>query len=127
MSQVIAVGLGGFVGAILRYVVTGLVQRQTPGFLPAGTMCVNLIGCLVIGCLMTVCIERPGWMPHHVRLLVITGLLGSLTTFSTFGYETVELLHESEFRFAVLNVMGNLVVGCTAVWMGHIAVLWLLR
>ena len=124
MAYLLAVGFGGFAGAIARYVLTGLIQKACPQFLPAGTLAVNVLGCLAIGFLMTIIVDQPAegpWMSHSLRLFLITGILGSLTTFSAFGYETVELLHESEVRLAVINVIANLGLGFPAVWLGRIA------
>ncbi|GAB4156599.1 MAG: fluoride efflux transporter CrcB [Planctomycetaceae bacterium] len=113
----LAVGLGGFVGAIARYAISGILQNRFPGFRPAGTLVVNLLGCLLIGFLMAIVISRPNFS-HTARLFLITGILGSLTTFSTFGYETVELLREQEYRGALWNILSNLVVGLLAVGLG---------
>lgn len=125
MTYALAVGLGGFVGAVARYTLTGLVQKLFPQFPPAGTLFVNGLGCLLIGFLMMVVIDQPtdpdkAWMSHSLRLFLITGILGSLTTFSTFGYETVELLREDRIRAAVLNVLANVSLGFPAVWLGRI-------
>jgi len=124
MGYVLAVGLGGFVGAVSRYILTGLVQKAWPQFPPAGTLAVNGLGCLAIGFLMTIVVDQPSgeeaWMPHSLRLFLITGILGSLTTFSTFGYETVELIHEEELRLAGWNVLANVGLGFPAVWLGRI-------
>lgn len=129
MSQLLAVGLGGFIGAITRYSVTEFMSRKFPGF-PAGTFVVNATGCLLIGILMAVVTHKqihPSARVHeHVSLFLITGLLGSLTTFSTFGHETVSLLRNSELHHAFFNIAGNLLVGLFAVWLGWSTVMfWL--
>lgn len=121
MQQVLAVGLGGFIGAIARYTLTGLMQQRFRAFLPAGTLLVNALGCLVIGILMEFVIERESFSETG-RLFLITGILGSLTTFSTFGYETVELMRESEMRLAFWNVAANVCIGFSAVWIGRLLV-----
>ena len=119
VQQILVVGLGGLVGAIARYVLTGLVQRRIfPGLFPAGTLVVNSLGCLLIGILMALATQKR-WLSPDAQLLLVTGVLGSLTTFSTFGYETVELLRQSQWRLAVLNVAANIVIGFAAVWIGH--------
>ncbi len=125
MAYLLAVGLGGFVGAISRYVLTGWMQKAFPQFLPAGTLLVNVLGCLAIGFLMAIVIAQstmgqPAWMSHSLRLFLITGILGSLTTFSAFGYETVELLREDQLHIAALNVVANMGLGFPAVWLGAI-------
>lgn len=119
MQQILIVGAGGFVGAVARFVITGQVQRRVPvEYLAAGTFVVNALGCLAIGVLMALVTERP-LLPRPLQLLLVTGFLGSLTTFSTFGYETLELIRESRFRTALLNVGANMVVGLLAVWLGR--------
>ena len=130
MSQLLAVGLGGFIGAIARYSITDFMSRKYPGF-PAGTLLVNATGCLLIGILMALVTHKqihPSERVHeHVSLFLITGLLGSLTTFSTFGHETVSLIRNSELHHAFLNISGNLIVGFFAVWLGLTSVMFWLQ
>ena len=120
MQQILIVGAGGFVGAVLRYVVSGLVQKRFPGFPEAGTIFVNVLGCFAVGILTTLVTEQSTLSPG-LRLLVITGLLGSMTTFSTFGYETMALVQAERPGLAAITVFGNLVPGLVAVWLGHLA------
>ena len=120
MQQMIAVGLGGSAGALARYALTGAVYRKYPELLPFpfGTLVVNVLGCLVIGILMTLVAERD-LLSENVKLLLITGFLGSLTTFSTFGYETLQLLADNNLRFAFWNVAANICCGFAAVFSWH--------
>jgi CrcB protein len=119
--KLLIVGAGGFLGAISRYALSGLVHRHVPGSFPIGTLCVNLIGCFLIGALMTLVQDRKLFTPE-ARLLFGVGFLGSLTTFSTFGYETVELLRSGESRLALLSVVANVVFGVAGVILGRFAV-----
>lgn len=121
MWTVLVVGLGGFAGAVARYGLSGWAQRLTKGGFPAGTLAVNVVGCLAIGVFMALVQERQ-LFDRTTRLLVTTGFLGSLTTFSTFGYETVELLRGGDTRLALLNVGGNVILGVGAVAAGWILV-----
>lgn len=121
MSELLVVGVGGFVGAIARYAISGWVHRYYEGPFPLGTLTVNVLGCFVIGALMTLVDERQFLTPT-LRLLLMTGLLGSLTTFSTLGYETVALLRGAELRLAFLSFGANALVGLVAVLAGRIAV-----
>jgi CrcB protein len=127
VSQLLAVGLGGFIGAIARYSITEFMSRKYPSF-PAGTFVVNAIGCLLIGILMAFVthkqIHSSVWVHKHVSLFLITGMLGSLTTFSTFGHETVSLLRNSEIHHALFNIAVNLLVGLFAVWVGWSSVMF---
>jgi CrcB protein len=116
--KLLIVGAGGFLGAISRYTLSGIVHRWVPGAFPIGTLCVNLIGCFLIGALMTLVQDRT----PEARLLFGVGILGSLTTFSTFGYETVELMRGGESRMAFLSVAANVVLGVAGVILGRFAV-----
>lgn len=119
--KLLIVGTGGFIGAIARYGLSGLVHRYFEGSFPYGTLFVNVIGCFVIGALMSLVEDghlfRPEW-----RLFLMIGLLGSFTTFSTLGFETLELLKDNEFRAASLNLAANVILGVGAVALGRIAV-----
>ncbi|MEM9593003.1 MAG: fluoride efflux transporter CrcB [Acidobacteriota bacterium] len=115
MSELLAVGLGGFLGAVVRYRVSQWAQRFGDSF-PIATLVVNLAGCLAIGVVMALA-ERQALDPR-LRLFLGVGVLGALTTFSTFGFETVELMRRGAFGPAALNVAGSLLLGFGAVWLG---------
>jgi len=106
------------VGAVARYGLSGLVQRQVEGSFPAGTLAVNLLGCILLGAFMTLVRDQRMFEPR-VRLFVTIGVLGSLTTFSTFGYETIQLLRAGELNYALLNIAANLVLGLAGVLIGR--------
>ena len=112
-------GTGGFIGSVLRYTVSGLVHRAIPfsGF-PYGTLVVNLVGCLVLGLLAGLAESRQVIGPE-LRIFLFLGLLGGFTTFSTFAYEGVELIHHGEFAKVLASVMVHVLVGFLAVWFGH--------
>jgi CrcB protein len=116
--ELLVVGAGGFLGAIARYGLSGYVQRHVRGEFPAGTLAVNLVGCIVIGLFMTLVKDRQLFDPQ-TRMFVTMGFLGSLTTFSTFGYETVELMRGDEWRLALLNVLANVALGVIGVLIGR--------
>jgi CrcB protein len=99
------------------------VQRMTgPGF-PYGTFAANMLGCLLIGLVFALVEARPGW-PPHLRLFLMVGMLGAFTTFSTFGHETLDLLRDGSWGWALINVMGSVTVGLLAVmagrWLGRV-------
>lgn len=85
----------------------------------------NVLGCLLIGVTMAL-VGDGRLIPPNARLLLLVGLLGSFTTFSSFGYETTELLAENQYVWASLNVGANLALGLAAVVMGRGAVRLLL-
>jgi CrcB protein len=120
MVELVLIGLGGFVGAIARYGLSGLVHRFWETF-PAGTLVVNVLGCLVIGALISLVEERQ-LFAANTRLFLQIGLLGSFTTFSTLGYETFELMQSGDYWLAGINVAANVVLGIGAVAVGMITV-----
>lgn len=124
MREILIVGAGGFLGAISRYWLSGQVHRWTSSGFPWGTLTVNVVGCLAIGALMAM-LETRIFVSPDARLFLGIGVLGSLTTFSTFGYETLELVRRSEFTLAAVNAAGSLVLGLGAVVVGRIMVRWL--
>lgn len=124
MRELFAVGIGGFLGAVARYAVSGWIHRLTGPAFPWGTLTVNLAGCLALGVLMRLVETRAVFGPE-ARLFLGIGVLGSLTTFSTFSYETVELLRTSGPWSALGNAAASLVLGCLAVIAGRALAGWL--
>lgn len=121
LSELLAVGAGGFLGSALRYAMSGAVQRLAPfSAFPYGTLAVNVTGCLVIGVLGGLAEGRQIIGPE-LRLFLLLGLLGGFTTFSTFGYETLALVRDGDQLRAFGNVALHVVVGLTAVWVGLVA------
>jgi CrcB protein len=126
-ADILLVGLGGFAGAIARYVAGGWILHQTLGAkLPWSTFAVNVSGCLLMG-LLSGLAERLEWFTPQTRLLLLTGLLGSFTTFSAFSLETVYLLRRGEIWTAGLYAAGSVIICVTAVWAGLKAIEWLAR
>ena len=119
MIKLLWIAAGGGVGAVLRYLVAGWVQRLAgEGTFPAGTLAVNGIGCLVIG-LLSAAWAGPHLIREEYRMAVLVGVLGGFTTFSTFGWETFALLNEGDWARAALNVLGSLTLALLAVWSGY--------
>ena len=121
LVNVLLVGFGGAVGAIARYGLTGAAQRAIGGELgaryPLGTLAANVLGCLMAGVVAYFFVDRPVLTPHQ-RLLLMTGFLGGLTTFSSFGYETAMMARGSDWWAAFLNIAANVVLSLAAVWAG---------
>ncbi|HCK08725.1 MAG TPA: fluoride efflux transporter CrcB [Candidatus Latescibacteria bacterium] len=119
MRELILVGSGGFIGAVLRYLASGMVNRLYPLLsFPYGTLVVNVVGCLLIGFLSGLAASR-GTIGPQTRLFLLVGILGSFTTFSTFGYETISLIDSSERLSAVLYVLVSVFMGIVAVMVGQ--------
>jgi CrcB protein len=114
-----AVGLGGFLGALARYGLSGWIHRQIPATtFPYGTLAVNLLGCLLIGVAAGLG-EARGLLSPELRVFVLIGLLGGFTTFSTFGYETFAMVRDAELLRATGNVALHVIVGLSLVWAGY--------
>jgi fluoride exporter len=118
MLELLVVGLGGFLGAIARFGVTRWMARSSAGGFPFGTMLVNVVGCLLIGAVFAVVETRPH-IPANLRLFIMIGILGSFTTFSTFGHETLELLKTGATGSALAYLLGSVAVGLVAVIAGR--------
>jgi len=119
LGKLILAGIGGAVGSILRYSVSGIVQDFSKSItFPYGTLAVNLIGCLAIGFLSQLA-ESRGYFTAESRTLVFVGVLGGFTTFSAFGNETMNLWREGESVLAALNIVAHLVLCLAAVWLGR--------
>ncbi|NOY89313.1 MAG: fluoride efflux transporter CrcB [FCB group bacterium] len=117
MFKLIIIGAGGFLGAIFRYVLSGFFQQYFKPLFPGGTLIVNVIGCFLLGGVMYM-VQSRGMFHGHLRLFLTIGLLGALTTFSTFGYETLELINSNLIKLTLLNIFGNIVLGVFSVWLG---------
>lgn len=127
MYKLFLIGMGGFIGALLRYGVSGLVQTWSKSIsFPYGTLAVNLLGCFVIGFLSQLVETRSVFSPE-ARSFALVGLVGAFTTYSTFGNETVNLVMDGENLLAVANVGLHLLLGLVAVWVGRVLVPFLWR
>jgi CrcB protein len=120
MRNLLIIGLGGFIGAILRYLVSGQVQKWSESVnFPYGTLAVNLIGCLLIGALTRLDEIRDVLTPD-MRFLIFIGLLGAFTTYSTFSNEAINLVNDRRFDLAFLYMSAHLVLGLGAVLAGRL-------
>lgn len=114
----VAISLGAIAGALSRYHLTlWFVQRFGSEF-PYGTFLINISGCFVIGFFTTLASERVVMIAPEVKLLVSTGFLGSYTTFSTYGLDTVTLLRNANFITAMLYWLGSALIGIFSVELG---------
>ena len=119
MVKILLAGVGGFVGSILRYSVSGFVQDLSRSInFPYGTLAVNFLGCLAIGFLSQLA-ESRGYFTAETRTLIFIGVLGGFTTFSAFSNETINLWREGENLLASVNIAAHLVLCLGAVWMSR--------
>ena len=115
------IGLGGFVGAVSRYAVGGVVQNISRSIaFPHGTIAVNVIGCFLIGGLAYLA-ETRSLFSANTRLFLFIGVLGAFTTFSTFANETLELIRDNKHGFAMLNISAHFLLCISAVIAGRYA------
>jgi fluoride exporter len=120
---VLLVFIGGMVGAPLRYVVDKAVQSRHDSVFPWGTFIINVGGALILGALTGAATAHG--LPADATLLLGTGVCGALTTFSTFGFETVRLLEDGSLAEAGLNALGSLLAGTAAAVAGYALAAWL--
>ena len=105
-QTILAIGSGGFIGAILRAYLNGLISHKVPHELPYGTLGVNLIGSFIMGLLIAYFMDS-SFFSLHVKSFLTTGLLGALTTYSTFAIESFLLLKGGHIMLAALNMSLN--------------------
>jgi len=119
MGNIFIVGLGGFIGSVLRYLAYQGIYRFSGGhWFPLGTFIVNVLGCFVIGILGGVVVLKGG-LSEELKLFIFVGFLGGFTTFSAFGYETFLLIKNDQFSAAVFNVFIHMVICLASVWIGY--------
>ncbi|MDM8534825.1 fluoride efflux transporter CrcB [Clostridiaceae bacterium HSG29] len=119
--RLIAVGCGGFIGASLRYLISGWGLKLFGGAFPYGTLLVNILGGFLIGFIMKGSMGTFTITPT-MRIFLTTGLMGGLTTFSTFSYETIGMLEESNYLLGSLNVFLNLSFSLIGVYLGKMMI-----
>ena len=122
--HIVLIGIGGFVGAIGRYLVDGWISTLTRATFPFGTMAVNVSGSLLAGLLFALLIER-GALPADLRGPLLIGFVGAYTTFSTLALESWRLMEGGAWILAGLNLAGSLVLGVTALIGGIALGRWL--
>lgn len=118
MRTILIIGAGGFIGAVLRYLaVLSMQVFKGKTNIPLGTLLVNVVGCLLIG-FFAVLAENNKVISSETRNFLIVGILGAFTTFSAFGFETVNLFKSGlTFQF-IVNIILQVVLGLGAVWAG---------
>lgn len=116
MKILMAIGTGSFIGGVLRYLLSQLVQTKFLSTFPFGTLTVNIIGCFLIGLVFG--LTDRGSLTQEWRLFLATGLLGGFTTFSAFSIESLGLFRDGQFFYAIAYISSSLVAGIIATYIG---------
>jgi CrcB protein len=118
MVKLLLIGFAGFIGTLGRYWLSGVVARRYGETFPLGTLAVNLVGCFLVGLLFYLMQERY-LVNQNARTIILIGLLGGFTTFSSLGLQTFTLLQDNEIALAALNLVASNVIGLLLVWTGY--------
>lgn len=118
MLKVLLIFVGSGLGGVMRYALSGWVQKFGNGTFPLGTLVVNVTGCLLIG-FLTAAFSGRLLIREEYRIALIVGVLGGFTTFSAFEIETFAFLNDGQYLRAAANVALSVAIGLTAVWAGY--------
>jgi CrcB protein len=121
MTRYLMVMLGAALGGLARYVIGSAVMQRFGGRFPLGTLVVNVTGCFLIGILLPLLTERGEPRPN-LRLLLVVGVLGGYTTFSSFAWESFQAIDEGSRWIGFANVALSVIIGYLAVWCGALLV-----
>ena len=122
MKVIFIIALGGAIGSVSRYGVQSYMYKLYPLAFPMGTFLVNITGCLLIGIFYGLS-EKGNMLTPEWRLFLTTGFCGGFTTFSTFAFENVSLLKNSDFLYFGLYLLGSVVLGIVGVYAG----VWIIK
>ncbi len=117
MRNIIAIAIGAALGANLRYAISVWANQRLGAIFPYGTLMINLLGCFLIGVILSLANSRIQ-LSEPMRLILVTGLLGGFTTFSSFGYETYSLINSGNWLAAIIYASTSMIVGLIAVLVG---------
>jgi len=126
MLDYIFVALGGALGSVSRYWLSGLVANRFGSTFPWGTIIVNITGCLFIGFFNTATGTEGQWLVSPVaRTFFMIGICGGYTTFSSFSLQTLNLVNDGEWLYAGANILFSVVLCLAGVWLGHALAVYL--
>jgi len=114
--NLVLIAIGGALGSVARYAFSTAALRITGSLFPVGTFAVNVVGCVVFGVIAGLADRRFVFGPD-ARAFLLIGLLGGFTTFSSFAFESVQLLRDGQFLAAAVNIVGQVVAGIVGLWM----------
>ena len=115
--RILLIAIFGAIGTLARYGLQGVVQYRTGPEFPSGTLAVNLSGCLLLGFLGQLTLNRMVVSPD-MRVAVTIGFFGGYTTFSSFGWETIKMFEEGEWLRGGVYVLASVVFGLAFTWLG---------
>lgn len=119
--QISLVALGGAVGAVGRYLMSGFIGKLAGAGFPYGTLAVNILGGFLMGILIAI-ITKYGDGAKNIHLLLATGVLGGFTTFSAFSLEVVNMFEQGNIALAIIYIASSVLGACLALWCGLILV-----
>ncbi len=125
-QTILAIGSGGFIGAICRAYLNGLVNKNIPHDLPFGTLSVNILGSLILGALFAL-FSNTSIFSLHIKSFLSTGMMGALTTYSTFALETFWLFNAGNIILALSNIVLNVVGTLVAAGIGYRGIIYFLK
>jgi CrcB protein len=123
----LAIAVGGGIGALLRHLANHLVQARFGADFPLGIFVINVAGCLLIGIVAGLIASGRVHVGEAGRAFIVVGVLGGFTTFSSFGLDTFTLARAGQIGAAAFNAIGQLALGLAAVWIGYAVTFGLLR
>ena len=121
MKEILIVGIGGFAGSVSRYLLQNAVVNRYVTIFPLGTFAINLIGSFVIGLIFGLA-EKYDWMTQEWRLFLAIGFCGSFTTFSTFAFDNLQLIKDSNYQQLIWYTLLSFILGVALAALGYVIV-----
>src|SRR5262245_54864168 len=123
-GKLLSIAAAGAAGTLARYWLGGFVPRWAGESFPWGTLVVNVLGCYLFGVVWVLAEER-FLISGETRAIILIGFMGAFTTYSTFAFETGQLMRESQWLYAFGNVAAQLILGLAGLFLGFITGRWL--
>lgn len=120
LEKLLWIGLAGALGTFARYGLSGVVQRTCGASFPCGTLAVNILGCFLFGLVWSLAEDRLS-IRGEVRTVILIGFMGAFTTFSSFAFETAQLLRDAQWASAATNIAAQNVLGIVGLFLGLMA------